>query len=46
MIVTLISDDGGSPAVLLALLDYMNNILQQRIPEVSVVTTTLDRFGE
>ena len=46
VIVTLITDNGGSPAVLLALLDYMNNILQQNIPEVSVLTTTIDRFGE
>ncbi len=45
MIVTLISDEGGSPAVLQNLIGFMSSALEQSLPAISLLSATLDRFG-
>ena len=46
VIVTLISDNGGSPEVLQILIDYMTSALQDNLPSISLLTASVDRFGK
>lgn len=46
VIVTLIIDDGGSPEVLNSLVDYMNKVLEDEFPMVSLLSASVDRFGK